>query len=465
MSVYEDSAATTVVVVTPTPGEIPGTPVPGSVAAAASLWRVTFCDRLGNPLVDASEISFNLSLSRGLNRPATASCRLPSWHAYATTLHTDGSPYVEVGVRQMKVYRRDSPSSDWQIVFNGIVWHLEDEGDEEQTWTQVTAHDPMIWWRFRPARAFDYDRCSKLLSYNGNFAQPHFVKPKERISAPEILRMVLDHSITGLPDENLGEGPMGISVTGGTVAEGGANANPDLSDTPYTISDLHRLLVQTSKLDAWIEPVDNVGSEVMGNLMAVAEAGSDKPWLHFQYGTGDYSIKELRRERDMDQIANKIYYYLGPKLDALHWQASITAQGMPDGEGGSTSLPDEPPGFNAAVLSRMNNSRAKYGIFMDVRIYDANNNEHEYRHMYAQLWQTETYLRSEPREMLYITPTRNGPYDVFDVKMGDRIRVSAFDGIRRGFSMAIQRVYGYTVNVDEDMVEAFTEFETSPNWE
>ena len=465
MAVTVDSAATVVVTAAPTPGEIPGTPEPSSVAAAEALWRVTLCDRLGNPLADISTVGFDLQLRRGLNQPAMASVKVPSWHGYVSTIHSDGSPYCEVGVRQMRVYRRDSGGDSWRIVFNGIVWHLEDEGDEDETWTQVTAYDPMIWWRFRPVRAYDYNRCSKRLTYNGNFVTMKFAKPKQGISATQILRMVLDFSSTGDPEENLGEGSLGISLWGGTVSEGGPNTNPDISDTPYTIADLHRLLVQTSKIDAWIDPVDNVGDDVMGNLMAVPRAGADKPWLHLQYGTGNYSVQSLRRERDMDQISNKIYYYLGPKLDEEHWQASITKQAMPDGEGGSQPLPDEPPGFRAAVESRVNNSRAKYGVFMDVRIYDANKNEHEYRDAYAHLWQTESYLRAEPREMLYVTPTRNGPYDIFDLDMGDTIRVSAFDGVRRGFTAATQRIYGYTVNVDEDMVEAFVEFETSPNWE
>jgi hypothetical protein len=465
MAVTVDSAATSVVVTTPTPGEPPGTPTPSSFTAANALWRATLCDRLGNALSDITTVGFDLTLHRGLNQPAQASVKVPAWHAYVATIHTDGSPYCEVGVRQLKLYRRDNPSAAWQIVFNGIVWHIEDDGDEDELWTQVTAIDPMYWWRYRPARAYDYNRCSKLLTYNGNFAQPHFAKPKQGISAPEILRLVLDNSMTGDPTENLGEGPMGISTSGGTVAEYGPNVNPDLSDTPYTIADLHHLLVATSEIDAWIAPVDNVGNGTMGNLMAVPRAGADKPWLHYQYGTGDYSISKLKRERDMDQITNKLYSYLGPKWDEEHWQGVITAQGMPDGSGGSTLLPDDPPGWRSTVETRRLNSQAKYGVFMDIHIYDANKNENEYRDAYAHLWQTEVYLRSEPREMLYITPTRNGPFDIFDLEIGDTIRVSAFDGIRRGFSMAKQRIYGYTVTVDPDMVEAFIEFETSPNWE
>jgi hypothetical protein len=479
MSVIADSAATAVVVVSSTPGSPPGTPVPGSVAAASSLWQVEVCDRNGNPLAELSTIAFDLQLNRGLNRPAMASLKVPAWHAYANTIHSDGSPYVEVGVRTIKLRRRDTPSSAWQIVFNGFVWHLEDEGDEDETWTQLTAYDPMILWRFRPARGFDYSRKTKKLTYNGNFAAPVWVKPRQTECAPVLLRTMLDHSRTtatgGLSgDTPLGEGSLCISLTAGTVEESGDDASGilDLSDTPVNISDLHKLLTDSRSLDAWIEPVDQVGSDVMGNLMAVARAGTDKPWLHLQYGTGNYSVAKLKRERDMDNVVNKLYYYLGRKLDELHWQGNVTMDGMPKGASdtgdprGGGPLPDSPPGMRAAVEARVANSRAKYPVMMSISIYDQNKNmANKFFSQFGKMWQMEAWLRAEPREMLYVTPTRNGPYDIFDLDPGDTIRVSAFDGVRRGFTAAVQRIYGYTITVDPDMVEAITELETSPNAE
>src|SRR5262245_7149770 len=108
---------------------LPGSPVPGSLLDTYGLWQVVVCDRQGNELADLTSIAYNLQVSKGLNRPSSAACRIPSWHAYATTLHSDGDPYVEVGVRTLKVRRRDTPSSSWQIEHNGIVWHIEDEGD------------------------------------------------------------------------------------------------------------------------------------------------------------------------------------------------------------------------------------------------------------------------------------------------------------------------------------------------
>lgn len=452
MSVTADSAATGVVVAGESP---PGTPLAGTVQATDSLWQIELCDRQGNPLADVTSIAFDFTLFRGLNRPASVSFRIPSWHAYTSTVHTDGSPYCEVGVRQVKVRRRDTPSSSWRIMFNGILWHLEDSGDEDpDIFTQVTAYDPMIWWRYRPARGFDYSRITKQLTYNGNFSAPYWCKPQETIAGPVLLRQIIDHSRHNTTDA-IGEGAIGISTHDGTVEETGNNvAINDLLDTPYTIAQIHKILADTNQVDAWIEPTDNVGSDVMGKLMAVVRAGKDKPWLHLQYGTGDYSCSRLRRERDMDGICNKLWYYLGERLDPEHWEGNITATW--------SGLPDPP---QSAITTRMNNSRSKYGVFMDVRIYDANRNENEavHRQLFARLWQTELYLRSEPREMLFATPTRNGPYDPFDIDFGDTIRVSAFDGIRRGFTQAVQRVYGYTVTVDPDMVEHVVELETSPN--
>jgi hypothetical protein len=471
MSVTVESAVSAVATASATPGEPAGTPAPGTVSAEA-LWRAVLCDREGNALSDVSTIAFDLSLNRGLNRPAAATMKLPSWHPYTCTLHSDGSPYCEVGVRSVKLYRRDNPGAGWQIVFNGILWHLEDEGDEDETWTQVTAYDPMVWWRYRPARGFDYSRKTKKLTYNGNFVSPKFAKPMGYISAGSVLKQMLDHSQStafgGLGGDNpLGEGELGISLSGGYVQESGANAIAiQPTDTPTTIAEMHKLLTDTVYLDVWIGPVDQVGNRTMGNLYAVTKAGTDKPWLHLQYGTGDYSVQQIRRERDMDQIANKIYYYLGPKqLDEERgWQGNVTKDGMPSGtrKDQGQPLPDNPPGFRGLVESRIDNSRAKYGVFMSISVYDSHQ-EYLDHDEWGGLWQMESYLRAEPRELLYVTPTRNGPYDLFDLELGDTIRVSAFDGIRRGFSQAVQRVVGYTIRVDEDMVEAIEELETSPN--
>jgi hypothetical protein len=167
----------------------------------------------------------------------------------------------------------------------------------------------------------------------------------------------------------------------------------------------------------------------------------------------------------MDQIGNKIEYLLGIKTDELHYQGNITRTGMPTGDGTDTGqpLPDEPPGYRALVNSRVLASRAKYGVFMSISVYDENKNVLKSSERFGRLWQMESYLRAEPREMLYVTATRNGPYDLFDLELGDTIRVSAFDGIRRGFTGAVQRVFGYTIKVDDDMVEAIDELETSPN--
>ncbi len=433
----------------------PGAPLAGT-PAADYLWQFVICDRSGNELADISGLASAKTISRRLNRPAVATFKVPSWHGLVSTNHSDGSPILEVGNRALKVRRRDSVGAAWRIMFHGIVWHLEDSGDEDTIYTEVTAYDPMVWWRYRPARGYDYSRLTGLLTYNGNFSKPVFTVPGGTITGPELLRIIIDNSRVST-DASIGEGDLGLTI--GTITPGaGGDVSLDLVDTPYTIADIHRLLTDTSQVDAWINPLEG-GGGIMGELMAVDEAGSDKSWVHFQYGTGDYSVQRLRRERDMDSICNKLWYYLGPKLDKQHWRGNITATQADDGD-----FPfADPP--QTAVLARMNASRSKYGVFMDIRIYDANENEAETRNraLYQRLWQTELYLRSEPREMLYVTPTRNAPFDVFDIEMGDTVRVSAFDGIRRGFTGAVQKVYGWTVQIDDDSVEQIVELATSPN--
>src|SRR5262245_1703375 len=104
MAVSATTGPSTVVVVSPTPTDPPGTPTPTSLAATTALWKATLCDRLGNALADITTVGFDLTLHRGLNQPAQATIKVPAWHAYIATIHTDGDPYCEVGVRQLKLY-------------------------------------------------------------------------------------------------------------------------------------------------------------------------------------------------------------------------------------------------------------------------------------------------------------------------------------------------------------------------
>jgi hypothetical protein len=81
------------------------------------------------------------------------------------------------------------------------------------------------------------------------------------------------------------------------------------------------------------------------------------------------------------------------------------------------------------------------------------------RDLYRNRWETESWIRQQPRELIHITPTRETEIGTFDI--GDLVGVEAVAAVRGGFSGA-QRVYEYTVSWDNDGVRALSELQTSP---
>jgi hypothetical protein len=261
------------------------------------------------------------------------------------------------------------------------------------------------------------------------------------------------------------EGPLGLDVYSGVfdlqTPPGLDVMSNDLMDWPITMADMHSMLADTGGLDCWIDPVDNVGdTQVQGVLNAVNEAGRYRPGVHFDYGMGDFSIRQMRRSLDMDTITNKLWYYLGPKVsaDPARWKGSIT--GTAPYKGGS---------WDAEVLDMMNQSREAYGVYMSISVYDTMKDdrddsigENTYRPIFVDLWRSEMMLRAEPREMLFVTPIRDAPFSATDIQLGDIITVNSSSVLRYGFTNALQRVYGWDVSIDDNSVEAIEELVVSP---
>lgn len=107
-------------------------------------------------------------------------------------------------------------------------------------------------------------------------------------------------------------------------------------------------------------------------------------------------------------------------------------------------------------------SQTDYGVRMDIQIFDGYDNcqgvgivGHDF---IRKRWQTEAWLRAQPREIIHITPTRETEIGTFDI--GDLVGVEAVAAVRGGFTGA-QRVYEYTVSWDNDGVLELSELQTS----
>jgi hypothetical protein len=90
--------------------------------------------------------------------------------------------------------------------------------------------------------------------------------------------------------------------------------------------------------------------------------------------------------------------------------------------------------------------------------------------LFLRQWMVESLLRLYPRNMVYITPVRYpallpGGGDVFtvgDFDIGDLVTINIGDKARIAES-GVQRIYQYTIEVDDDGVAAIGEFQSSPD--
>lgn len=448
--------------------------------------------------VDVTDVCVAGSWTRRLNRPSTATVRIPMQEVTAA-----------VGCL-LKIEAMVGTS--YEIVHHGRVLLCETDAGEDTGYTVYNSTDPMELWQWRPVRDDDCD-----------FSNPQIIDQYQ--TAPQIMEAALTNTVycggsTALPSEGEIFLDMGVFDTGGLPMTGAP------TDWPMTIAELASLLVSTGELDLVITPTDP-GGDVMGTIDGYnGDFGTDlSATVKFEYGTGAYNVRRLRWNQDMTSMVNKLWYYGGPRIQTAadpagdqHWcfnvqgddpafnpdsiptgaWANATSYVVPDSvtnggfsyiciDGHVSSATDEPgvganwrtywtilmvpPGGRisppaAAADNQLGvlrqDSRDDYGVRMDIQIFDAYDDcggvATVGRDLFRKRWQTESWLRAQPREIIHITPTRETEIGTFDI--GDLVGVEAVAAVRGGFSGA-QRVYEYTVSWDQDGVLELSELQTS----
>ena len=374
---------------------------------------------------DVTDVVQEGSSTHRLNKVGTATCKIPIDSA------VDG-----IG-KFMKVY------IDGDLDHHGWVKQVsDDDGEDGDGTTEYTSYDAREMWESRPARDGD-----------GDFSLPTFLE--DYMTGPQIMEQILHNSeIAGGGGADTSEGPLYIEF--GTFETGGADLSGAPTDWPMTIEEIASLLTDTGELDIILTPI-----ETGGNIARVdcynGDYGTDRSsTVSFEYATGSHNVRRARRTQDMGQMCNKLWYYLGPKIDDQHWVANLTGT---DVRAESAGGPPEPP--QSSIMSDALDSRVAYGVRMDIRIYDQSTDDNAAKPLYWRLWQEELFLRLQYRTLVHVTPIR-GINPTFDI--GDLVSVSAGAAFRGGFS-GVQRVYERTVQWDEDGVVDLGEIVTSADSE
>jgi hypothetical protein len=393
----------------------------------------------GTPIVEIAGRCFDKRVTRRLNGPSSCEFRVSSDDPVINAVHTDGKPVLCVGYRRL-VVELDGPG----LFFNGYVWSLEDEGDENVCYTKVTCYDPMKFWNYRPARD------GEASGDAGDFTDPTFIQ--RLTTAPQIMEEILVQSANAIDVPSNAEGDLFIDFPNSTFAGGGVDLSGAPTNFPMTIMDVANLLISTGELDIVITPIVS-GSDMCEVHCFNGDFGTDLSGsVELGYGTGDFNSRAFKRTETMDTMCNKLWYYLGPREDTQHWRANIT--------GDDPDLPDPPQTDIDALIGA---SRSEIAVMMDIKIHDQQGNEASARELYRRLWQVESILRVTPQNLLYFTPVRGSTVAPGDFDIGDLISVAVDASKARAAAAGVQRVYAYTIEIDDDAVEALGELVTSPD--
>jgi hypothetical protein len=365
-------------------------------------------------LVDLTPLITTAKINPRLNRPLQLDLELPADIPELYEAAADGDPNLHVGTRAIKAYRNDT------LRGNVIVWLLSYDGDADTTRLDITGYDPLVQLIRRPVRTVP------AVPPPDEFDPVFFVDPELGTGgAGAIVKGVIDNSI-------LYEGALLIATDG--TCDASADLEGNIDNWPVMISDFITTITDTRTFDIVLLPIEGTGG-VLAQLNVVDAWGADlSGTVHFDYGTGDHTVSACRRVIDMEDICNKLWYYLGPKIDQQHWRGNIT-------------------GHDAA-------STAKYGVYMDVQIYDSADENTE-RALYTKLRASELNARKNPKDLLHVTPAAGaGPEPFDDYGIGDTVAVNVGAVFGPAVS-ASQRIFEFTVNIDTDGVERVDELVTA----
>lgn len=317
--------------------------------------------------------------------------------------------------------------------FHGACSAIEHSGTEsDPPYSKYTFTAPSAILEYRPMRD------GAASGDPGDFSKPDVI---QRVgTAPQIMKEVLEQSLGlngGIPAD--AEGPAGFSL--GTFATGGANLAGAPADYPMTAAELLALLADTGQLDMVETFIDAGGN--MSQLSFYNGNYGSMTGTHFRYSEGSSSnARACRWTRDLSEIMNKLWIYLGPRVKTKadpagdqHWAASITGQST------FPSLPNLNP---SVVLAARDASQASYFVRMLVRIFDGD--ESVALDLFKGWWLMESWLRLKPKQLISVTPHR-GIAPSF--RTGDLIQVSAGTDFAGGFSK-VQRVMGYSYRWTKD---------------
>jgi len=394
--------------------------VPGGAPKPYVLWRHVLTDLWGIPIAMYTGIANDVEFKFLLNRPASLTFTVPSEHKLVNIVHTDGDPYLSVGNRLIKSYRKVSHTVDeqpatvtpWELQFVGRIWQIADSGDEDTVNTAVTCFDPLQDCSARVVRMA-----------SGNFqAQVKWWSTK----GDTIIKEMIDRT------NACSLAPLLFTTTGGTFTD------TDVQTVAYDQKMILPSIIEltdTGTVDitmTYNDYQDDTKTDWTGHatISATPRMGSDKPDVIFGYAAPPRTVKTYDRTQDMNTFAN----------DVTLW--GKTAKGHTANASDSDSI-------------------AKYGAFEEAAMLSGV----ETLELVEMLTDEQLALRKAPKDVISIVPLPGVSMQPFNEWfLGDTVTVNVGRTpfpVTRTTADGVQRIYGFTLGIDPDIGEQVTELVVS----
>jgi hypothetical protein len=400
LSVWDSVDGTVSVVDDPFGGD---TDFPAVLTSTPSAdWRWDLCDRYGVVIQTLDPYVMGREMIFDLNRPCSVAGRVASNNAVINATYVDGFPYLSPGNRTLKCWRYEGGS--WVLRFAGIVWQVSDEGDTDTSYTSFTAFDP---WQFLFRRM--------IRRNDGNLKKTVHLANNAAAAVKRHLEKTIEYAGACYIDPDDVDAyfqPLLVYLTMEYEQEYLGRAFIDVTDTGV--------------VDVRLNPVDRTDG-ILCIPTAVETYGSDKTLITFQYDIGDRVAMGWERTLDMDQVANSITNFTGKKKAA-------------------------------PVFVEDSDSQLTYGVMEDAKVFT----EIQHTDALTALSNMELAERKDPRELIQAVPLPETGAVVFeDYFLGDTVTVETSNSAREAVS-GIQRIYGFTLDIDDEGVERITELRVSP---
>jgi hypothetical protein len=367
-------------------------------------WRIMLCNRMGVAISLLDNVAINRQFKFGLNQPGSLTFDVPSDEPSVNILHTDGYPYLSCGDRTVRAWRKES--GVWTLRYTGIVWQLADASDEDVCHTTVTCFDALKFLKKR-----------LICTADGRI--------KGTIRLPKADLGTTVYTMISNSFDNFG--PLYLDYSSGPWVTGTSITPPDY-ELAYIDASIKELC-DTGAMDIEMTPVYSTGG-VLSTFAVTARLGQDQPHVLFGYDTGNYGAQTWGRQMNAEDTANDIYNF------------ATSASG---------------PMSNATDAA----SKTRFGTMQSAEVLS----DIHSKDTLDELTTWELRFRKEPQDLVSFTPRPElQPVLWNDYWIGDTVRVASSANVREAIS-GVQRVYGVTLDVNDDGYEVVSELVVSAGQE